>query len=298
MSQKVSVVIPTIGNTKMIKRSVDSVLSQTFTNIEIIIVMDGSSNAVQELIRNYNNDNIKLIETGKNLGGGAARNIGVKAATGKWVALLDDDDEWYSTKIEKQMNEFSGYTIEDNVFCFTASLAYKSEEDNIKLPKKIWAETYTIDEYLFNLKRGQRIGFIQTSTIMASKKYFLNNLFDESLPKHQDWDWLLNAQKKSNNKVIYIDEILNKYHLSNEKSVSKKNIWKFSEKWIENKKKEIKRESYDSFLIVAVIEKIIEDKNLSRTKKFEEIKRIYKKLSTQGKLNVRHLRNVILFLSF
>src|SRR5690606_24200440 len=98
----ISVIIPCYNSSDTIARAITSVLNQTLAATEIIIVDDGSSdvNQTQDIIQQLDDRRIKLIKHQQNKNGSAARNTGIKAATGDIIALLDADDEWLPTHIE------------------------------------------------------------------------------------------------------------------------------------------------------------------------------------------------------
>ena len=102
MNQKLSIsaVIPAYNAEKYIARCLDSVLAQTCPVDEIIVVDDGSKDKTADIVRSYG-DKVKLIQQ-ENAGVSAARNTGILAATGDWIAFLDADDEWLPQKIELQ----------------------------------------------------------------------------------------------------------------------------------------------------------------------------------------------------
>jgi glycosyltransferase involved in cell wall biosynthesis len=105
MMELVSVVIPTFNSEKHIRKSIDSVLAQKYPRMEIIIVDDGSSDnsvaVAREKLQGFPNQ--QILECEKNLGASAARNAGLRAATGSWVQFLDSDDLLMPGKIETQM---------------------------------------------------------------------------------------------------------------------------------------------------------------------------------------------------
>ena len=101
MVDDVSVVIPTHNRAQLVKEAIDSVLAQSQPVREIIVVDDGSTDATKNLLSNYGAKIQALYESGK--GASAARNLGMRAATGTWIAFLDDDDVWLSNKIERQL---------------------------------------------------------------------------------------------------------------------------------------------------------------------------------------------------
>lgn len=109
--EKVSVIIPTYKRCQFIDRAINSILNQTYTNFEIIVVDDNGDGfpARDEMIntmKKYESEpRIKYIKNSINQGGALARNIGIEHATGKYITFLDDDDEYLPTKIEVQYNE-------------------------------------------------------------------------------------------------------------------------------------------------------------------------------------------------
>ena len=106
MEELVSVIIPTHKRFEELFRAIDSVIKQTYSNIEIIVVDDNSQdkglrNRIKEKIKKYS-ENIQYIENETNLGGAKSRNVGIEKARGEYISFLDDDDEYYPEKIEKQ----------------------------------------------------------------------------------------------------------------------------------------------------------------------------------------------------
>ena len=110
MNDLVSVVIPTFNRYEQLFRAIESALSQTYRNIEVIVVDDNYDNKelrnkIKEKVKKYKE--IQYLMPDKHLGGSEARNYGVKYSKGKYIAFLDDDDEYYNSKIEEQINIFT-----------------------------------------------------------------------------------------------------------------------------------------------------------------------------------------------
>jgi glycosyltransferase involved in cell wall biosynthesis len=101
INPKISVIIPTYNRASLVSQAIDSVLDQTYQDLEIIIVDDGSTDNTRELLKPYKNK-IRYIYQ-ENRGGAAARNTGIKNAKGKYIAFLDSDDLWFPDKLEKQV---------------------------------------------------------------------------------------------------------------------------------------------------------------------------------------------------
>jgi glycosyltransferase involved in cell wall biosynthesis len=105
MGSDYSVVIPSFNSEFFIKRTLESVLAQTYLPSEIIVVDDGSTDDTAKVVKSYG-DNVRYIYQ-DNAGDGPARNTGIKAAKGDWIAFLDHDDEWLPKKLEIQMKLLS-----------------------------------------------------------------------------------------------------------------------------------------------------------------------------------------------
>ncbi len=120
---KVSVIIPTYNNAKLVTRAIDSVLTQTFTDQEIIVVNDGSTDNTESVLSSYT-DRITVVHQ-PNLERAAARNNGIQRSSGRYIAFLDDDDWWHPKKLEKQVN----YLDENPAIGLVCSFAYQVGPD-------------------------------------------------------------------------------------------------------------------------------------------------------------------------
>jgi glycosyltransferase involved in cell wall biosynthesis len=103
MNPKVSVVIPTYNRSDKVRKGVESVLAQSFTDLEVIVVDDGSSDNTEQTLRQAFGDRIRYYFQ-PNQGVSVARNKGIAEARGEWIAFLDSDDLWEREKIERQFN--------------------------------------------------------------------------------------------------------------------------------------------------------------------------------------------------
>lgn len=194
----VSVIIPTHKRPKMLERAVNSVLSQTYRNIEIIIVDDGSNDStkdvVEELKKQNYEINIEYIVNDKPMGACVARNRGIQKAKGEFITGLDDDDEFIANRIQ----EFIKCYDDDFAFICSDIKIIKVTSSKILKSKKI----ITFNDLLWGNIVGPQI-FIKRSRLLEV------NSFDESLPSAQDYDlWLRLVQKfgpaKNINLPLYI----------------------------------------------------------------------------------------------
>lgn len=282
--EKVSAIITTLGNFKYLERAINSVISQESPVFEIIVVIDGYEAETEKKLNKCFGNKVKVHQTGVRRGGGFARNFGIKKASGEWLALLDDDDEWEVEKIANQIRAVEDYTVSDNLFVFTALRTVGGKKEVI-LPNIPWDNTMDVATYLFKPYRAKVSGYIQTSTLFASKKFFLKNPFNESLPKHQDWDWAINTQKFENMTILFINKPLTKYYQQNLGSVGKINRWKFSLRWIESRSNLIDQQAIDYFIITNIIPNIILDNHLGKKEKYLRIKKLLSKINKKNLIN-------------
>jgi glycosyltransferase involved in cell wall biosynthesis len=113
MSNLISIIIPAYNAERFIARTLSSALNQTFKEIEVIVVNDGSTDKTQSIIENFavNDSRLRLFNT-MNRGVAMARNFGIENARGSYVAFLDADDLWHPTKIERQFKALSAYAAD------------------------------------------------------------------------------------------------------------------------------------------------------------------------------------------
>lgn len=102
----VSIVLPTYNRVALIGRSIRSVLNQTYRDFELIVVDDGSTDATMEEVQRIHDPRMRTIRIAENRGAGAARNVGMRHAAGRFVAFQDSDDEWVPVKLERHMRVF------------------------------------------------------------------------------------------------------------------------------------------------------------------------------------------------
>lgn len=116
-NQKVSIITPLYNAEKYIAQAIESVLEQSYTNWEMIVIDDYSQDNSIDVVKGYKDERIQLIRLKKNSGAGIARNKGLEAADGRYMAFLDADDLWVSDKLEKQIAFMKSRNLP---FCFSS----------------------------------------------------------------------------------------------------------------------------------------------------------------------------------
>lgn len=188
MNPLVSVIIPTYNSAKYIKETLDSVFNQTYKNIEVIVVDDGSVDNTREILEKYNSK-IKYIYQG-NKGPSAARNRGIKEARGSYIAFLDSDDLWLPEKLEKHTSLFMKNLSLKLTYC-----AGYYEDEKGSILKTFSLEKYSQQKLIEILVTRNCIG--SASRVIVDKECFDKvGLFDERLEVAEDWDMWLRICRK------------------------------------------------------------------------------------------------------
>ena len=173
----VSVIIPLFNQKQYVGEAIDSVLNQTYPNIEIIVVNDGSTDNPSEVLEKYKKDIIIINQENKGLA--AARNTGIKNCSGKYIQFLDADDFLHEDKIKLQL-EFS--EIQDNIVSYCEIAQYDSDSQHMGLMYR--GNVKDLFSHLYN------VWFIYPSPIhslLIKKETLVNHgLFDEELKAWED----------------------------------------------------------------------------------------------------------------
>jgi glycosyltransferase involved in cell wall biosynthesis len=128
MDEKVSIITPVYNSAKYIGECINSVLAQSYGNFEMILVDDGSTDNSEEIIKEFqkSDDRLILIRLKENSGPAIARNTGIKKASGRYMTFLDGDDVWFPNMLEKSIN-----TLKERNCSFVFS-SYKSCDENLE----------------------------------------------------------------------------------------------------------------------------------------------------------------------
>jgi glycosyltransferase involved in cell wall biosynthesis len=200
----VSVVIPAHNRSLVVSRAIDSALTQTYQPLEIIVVDDGSSDNTREVVESIRDSRIRYLRHDRNLGAGAARNTGIRAATGDYVAFLDSDDEWMPQKLERQVQVLANNTPEVAAVCSGfVRVDEQGRVDGTTIPGD-----RDVD---FDVLIGaNRIGTTSTAVV---KRALLNAIggFDPALRSCQDWDMYLRLVR--HHRLGFVPEVMARFHI-------------------------------------------------------------------------------------
>lgn len=212
-SPLVSCILPVYNRKELLRNSLYSIVNQTYTNIEIIVVDDGSSEPVDLVIEEFDDKRIKLITHSENRGGGAARNTGIKHSNGDYIAFLDSDDWWLPSKLQRQVSVMNQA---DEGVGVVGCGGFKTWKETGIIRGKIFinhhnqSNKYNSEKAKKKLLSGSSI--VTTSKILV-KKECLDNVgyFDEGLPSMQEHDLNVRLAEKYDfvvlqNKLVIKDE--------------------------------------------------------------------------------------------
>lgn len=229
---EVSVVIPTRNRPQLVLQAVNSALAQDFAgHLEVIVVIDGEDAPTETALRAITDPRIRIVALAVNIGGSEARNTGVRAARGRWIAFLDDDDEWLPRKLSLQLEAAheSGapYPI------VSSRLLLRSPGGECVRPMRSFNPARPVSEYLFCRRSfADSACALQTSTLLAPRALLLRIPFRAGLRRHQDWDWLLRAECEPGVRFIVLNPPLTIYRVEGARSsVGRAQDWEFSFLW-------------------------------------------------------------------
>ncbi len=195
MPDLVSIIIPTKNRPKMLTECIDSIIDQTYRNIEIIIVDDDHDNwSAEECVTGYlnNNYNIKYYKN-PGFGGNSARNYGVAKSKGSIIAFCDDDDMFEKQKIERQLDLLLRSDA-GGCYCYSKRITVK---EGIITNEIIHSPPFP-PKYLF-LSLLLTYNFIGTQMLLCKKDIFNSvNGFDEKIKRMQDWDIAIRLARVTN----------------------------------------------------------------------------------------------------
>jgi len=188
---KVSVIIPTYGEPILLKMAIESILSQTLTDIELIVVDDNDPNTearykTESLIDLFlfNNQRLKYIKHESNKNGAAARNTGITSATGKYIALLDSDDEYKLDRLEKCFNLMEEASKE--IAGVYTGCEFKKGGKSINVVRNIKPGNFLIETLASSFMFCTGSNFFLRKSVVDEL-----NGFDEGFVRHQDYEFLV-----------------------------------------------------------------------------------------------------------
>lgn len=202
----VSVVLPTYNRAHTVRRAIDSVLSQSYEDFELIVVDDGSTDDTVAVVNSVSDDRVQYLRFPENRGANVARNAGIREADGEYIAFQDSDDTWRPKKLELQVAAFDQAPASVGV----VYTAYYRVDDGDRQYGPRGKETLAGDIHEELLKGNG--WFIPTAVTAVRRTCFdAVGLFDERLQRLQDWEMWLRLSKQY--EFEFVDEPLVEKHM-------------------------------------------------------------------------------------
>ncbi|HKG62252.1 MAG TPA: glycosyltransferase family A protein [Pyrinomonadaceae bacterium] len=199
----VSIIIPAYNVVRFISETLDSVFAQTFENYEVIVINDGSRDSIElERILNPYLERICYLKQ-ENHGAGAARNTGLRAARGKYIAFLDADDVWLPDYLEKQVSFIESDGGYDLVYCDALLIGDSPWAGKAYMERDPSNGPVTLEALL-----GERCMVITSGALARRDAIMEVGLFDESLRNSQDFDLWVRLARRENARMNFQRRVL------------------------------------------------------------------------------------------
>lgn len=215
-------------------------------------MIDGDDPESVAVLESTGDTRLRWITLAGASGGARARNAGVEAATGEWIAFLDDDDEWLPNKLELQLRA----ALQSRALypVISTRIIVRSEKGDLVWPRRIPALGEPMSEYLFcrtGLFSGD--GQLQTSAIFTRRALMLACPFNPHTRKHDDTEWYLTVSARPDVSFVVLPQALTIWHqIGTMKRVSLMGDWRSSLKWARANRTRMTRKGYASFVLCAV----------------------------------------------
>lgn len=202
--EKVSIILPTYNRAYCIERSIDSILSQTYPEFELLVIDDCSTDDTENLVANVvkSDERVRYFRQSQNRGVAAARNEGIRQAAYSYIAFQDSDDEWKTDKLEKQMRVFAEKPDIGLVYCVFEGR--KQDGTYVRIPPDSM-EKSSLQGDMYQLLLQCNV--IDAPTAVVRRECLeQRGLFNEALSCLEDWELFLRIAKEW--AIGYVDEAL------------------------------------------------------------------------------------------
>ena len=243
-------VIPSRDRPRLVLRAVKSVLTQAYEAVEVIVVVDGPDEVTVRELRQIEDPRLRMVALPTWVGAAEARNVGVERARGKWIAFLDDDDEWLPNKltVQTRVARSSPYAIP----VVTSRFIARMQRGDFVLPERVMDPSEPVSEYLFTRQSlWKREGTIATSMLFTKKALCEKVPFRRNAWIHEDWEWLLQVSTMRGVGIEFVPEALVVRDMKEDRrSLSNSQSWKRSLKWIQLNQNLVTPRAYAGFIAI------------------------------------------------
>lgn len=247
----VSVVIPTYDRPEQLLAAVRSVLAQTRSDLEVIVVHDGPDVRSVRPVEDLDDPRVRVVRTPSPSGdaGATARNLGIREATGRWVALLDDDDEWAPTKLQDQLDLLDRLSATDAARTVVSGrIERRTPEGTVLWPVRLIGDGERIGDYLF-VRSVAGEGWLHTSTLLVPVELARRVSFRTGLIQHEDYDWLLGLEAVGARFTVVDRRVAVQHVHMQAGSMSSRASWSNSLAWARSRRAELGDVAFSAFCL-------------------------------------------------
>jgi glycosyltransferase involved in cell wall biosynthesis len=269
----VSVVIPTFGRPALVARAVRSALAQTGVDLEVVVVIDGDDPATVAALGEIVDPRLRVTVNAEKKGAGPTRDAGAAASRGRWVAFLDDDDEWDPTKLAKQV---AAVADDPKAICTTLTRVVNAAGTLIR-PTRPHDGSEPIDEWLFGRRTWLKTSdaLLQTSSLMMPRALFDSLQFGRV--RHEEWEFVIRAVKQHGYRLVTVREPLVTYYSGNVYA------WRRSVEWVDSVRDLLSPTAYSGFCLTVATQ------GVQPAERSEAMRTLFRKAVRRGRPTPKQL---------
>ena len=248
----VSVVIPTFHRPTLVGRAVRSVLAQTVADLEAIVVVDSRDDETVSALGTIRDARLVVHVPDRHLGNADARNAGVALARAHWIAFLDDDDDWFPHKLERQLPVALAAPADAHPVV-SCRVVVRATGGTMVWPRRTPEPGEDLSEYFFCRRTpftGE--GMVTTTSILTTRELMARVPFASGLTRHEDPDWVLRAVRHPGAYLAFVPDeqpLLTWYMEHDRPRISTRPDWKASRAWARDNRELFSDRGYAAFLL-------------------------------------------------
>jgi glycosyltransferase involved in cell wall biosynthesis len=244
---RISVVIPTRGRPAQVVDAVRSAQLQSLPPYEIVVVVDGADPVSVDALQAIADGRLHILELPTSRGGAGARNAGIAACTGDWVALLDDDDTWAPTKLAEQWRVVENAPARERIVVATG-VEWRTEIGSWTWPTRGIRPGERVADYLF-VRTMPGEGFLATPSILLSRELAAAHPMPEHLTLHEDLDWFLALEASGARFVVVTKPLVHVNGGTARVSLSRSADWSRSLGWAMSRRTDLEDRAFSAFCL-------------------------------------------------
>ncbi|WP_375387406.1 glycosyltransferase family 2 protein [uncultured Amnibacterium sp.] len=243
--------IPTRNRPQQVLRAVRSALQQTSPPAEVVVVIDGPDAETARALQQVADPRLLVVPLERNGGPGQARNVGIAHSSSPWIALLDDDDEWLPTKLERQLQHI-GQRPGGGARTVCATVAeWRIDGDVFLWPTRANRAGEPIGDYMF-VRSAAGEGLLALPTLVVPRQLAVEHPFPEHLRTHEEWDWYLDLEAAGADWTVLMEPLAVVHAPRARESVSTASTWRDSLSWVVGRRDRLSLRAFSDFCLTEV----------------------------------------------